>query len=57
MRSPRPAEEVVAAVVVLANDPLVLLLRVNGDLGDEVRDGPLEMERRERVLHEQVTVA
>ena len=55
--SEEPAEEVVASVVVLAHDALVLLLRVNGDFGDEVRDGPLEVKRRERVLHEQVTVA
>ena len=52
-----PAEEIVSAVVVFADDPLVLILRMNGDFGDEVRDGPLEVERRERVLHEQVTFA
>ena len=47
-------EEVVAAVVVLADDALVLRLRVDGHLGDHPRDEELHVVARERVRDEAV---
>ena len=47
-------EEVVAAVVVLADDALVLLHRVDGHLGDHPGDEELHVVARERELDETV---
>ena len=51
-----PAVEVVAAIVVLADDALVLLLRMDRHFRDEVGDEPLQMAARDRVLHELVAI-
>jgi hypothetical protein len=47
-----PAEEIVTAIVVFANDATILILAVDRHLGHEVGDRPLEVLRCERVLHE-----
>ena len=51
------SEEVVAAVVVLPHDPAVLVLGVDRDLGDEVRERPDEVLPGQGVGDEEVAVA
>src|SRR6478735_302644 len=46
-----PGEKVIAAVVVLADDAAVLPLGVDGHLGQEVRERPLEMRVRQAERH------
>ncbi len=48
-------EEVVAAIVVLANDALVLFLGVDGDLGNEAGDEELQVVLRQRITDELAT--